>query len=120
MATYKITSKTSGAELGTYEAADEQGALDALARDAGYQDHADACEQSGDDGTHLIVAPVDSRQEIKAGCYVYTDAAGRRLEGRVVEVHEAASVLWDNGHTGTVPIEDLVLDERYAQPEAAP
>lgn len=58
MHSYQITSKTSGADLGTYEADSPEGALDALARDAGYTDHADACKRSGDDGAHLVVREV--------------------------------------------------------------
>ena len=39
---YEITNAISGESLGGYEAADEQGALDALAQEGGYTDHADA------------------------------------------------------------------------------
>jgi hypothetical protein len=58
MTMFRITSRVSGQRLGEYEAADEQGALDVMARDAGYMDHADACAQSGDDGAHLLVEEV--------------------------------------------------------------
>lgn len=43
MAQYKITSKA-GVDMGTFEADSPEGALDAMSRDAGYQDFADACE----------------------------------------------------------------------------
>ena len=56
MKTYSITSKTSGADLGTYEAQSPAGALDAMAREAGYADYDDACRTSGDDGSHLVVS----------------------------------------------------------------
>lgn len=37
---YSIMNTTSGEDLGGYEADDEQGALDAMAQDAGYEDYA--------------------------------------------------------------------------------
>lgn len=52
---YRIESTRSGQDLGTYSAESEAGALDAMARDAGYGDHADACRESGDTGDHLLV-----------------------------------------------------------------
>jgi hypothetical protein len=58
MSTYSITSKTSGLHLGTYEADSRESALDALARDAGYTDHAAACEATEDDGSHLYVTEI--------------------------------------------------------------
>jgi hypothetical protein len=60
MTTYDISSKCSGATLGTYTAETPQGALDAMAREAGYADHAEACRVSGDAGEHLLVVEVES------------------------------------------------------------
>lgn len=42
---YRIVNTTSGLDLGIFLAEDEQGALDALARDAGYASAAEAAEQ---------------------------------------------------------------------------
>lgn len=55
---YRITSETSGADLGTYEGATHAEALDAMARAAGYRDQVEAMAASGDDGSHLKVTPV--------------------------------------------------------------
>ena len=42
MTSYRIINRISGLELGCYIATSEQGALDAMARDAGYASHAGA------------------------------------------------------------------------------
>jgi hypothetical protein len=55
MTPYRITSRTSGPDLGIYYARSEADALDVLARDAGYQDFATACAVTGDDGADLRV-----------------------------------------------------------------
>lgn len=59
MTIWTITSGA-GVVLGDYPGETAADALDALARDAGYRDAADAAEASGDDGSHLIVRRVDA------------------------------------------------------------
>lgn len=53
MAKYKIMSSKSGANLGTYEAATPAEAMDAMARDAGYENLAHAAEVTGNPDAHL-------------------------------------------------------------------
>jgi hypothetical protein len=58
MPKYRITNRTSGIDLGTYDADNADDALDAMSRDAGYLDHADACKQTGTTGDDLDVREV--------------------------------------------------------------
>ena len=48
MTTYRIVS-SAGIDLGTFDAATPEAALDALAVEAGYRSHNDACDVTGDD-----------------------------------------------------------------------
>jgi hypothetical protein len=47
MTAYTITSYA-GADMGTYQAEDEAGAIDAMSRDAGYESQADAVAGKGE------------------------------------------------------------------------
>lgn len=58
MTTYEISNKTSGQPLGEYEGETEQDALDALARDAGYDSYNDARRQELMDESDLIITPI--------------------------------------------------------------
>ena len=64
MDTYRIQNTISGADLGIYEAADEDGALDAMARDAGYADYAAACDEVPVADGEIDVTEIDAEMTI--------------------------------------------------------
>lgn len=60
---FKITNTFSGLVLGTFRAEDEDGALDALARDAGYRDYEHAHRMARLDAWELQIEPVDGEEK---------------------------------------------------------
>ncbi len=59
MAMYRITNTISGTVLGLYPGESEQEALDAMARDAGYEDHEAACKVAPVKDGELAVVPME-------------------------------------------------------------
>jgi hypothetical protein len=66
MGTYSISNRVSGLNLGTYTADTREGALDAMARDAGYESHADALATTGEDASELEVTEIASAASFAA------------------------------------------------------
>jgi hypothetical protein len=60
---FEIINTVSGMNLGVFEADDEQGALDAMARDAGFPDHAAACRAFPVGDGELRVREVEEDEE---------------------------------------------------------
>lgn len=66
MTKYSISNQTSGCFQGIYEASSPSEAINVMARDAGYKDHAHVCEVLGitiEEGeADLVVVEVDEAQ----------------------------------------------------------
>ncbi len=58
MTTYKITNAVSGLVLGAYVADSHDGALEAMAIDAGYSSYAEACEAAPVKDGEIVVTEV--------------------------------------------------------------
>ena len=58
MTKFIIESQISGLVAGEYEGNTREEALDAFARDAGYESFADACKITGEDGSDLLTTEV--------------------------------------------------------------
>lgn len=66
---FRITNYISGIVLGFYEGIDEADALDTMARDAGYADHAAACDVAPVEAGELAVTEV-AESEVDFDCAV--------------------------------------------------
>lgn len=56
---YRIENTASGIELGTYDADSPEAALDAMARDAGYRDYAEAESTAPSKPGEIVVTEVE-------------------------------------------------------------
>jgi hypothetical protein len=102
MAYYRISSRTGGTDLGIYEGETTEEALGALARAAGYEDHAAACEVTGEDGSDLIVERLEEDQGLLAMAIQaagYQDSA-RGFAIEVCDVDERTVRKWIAGDRG--------------------
>jgi len=59
MKQYRIENRTSGVDLGAYEGETEQEALDAMARDAGYQNYEEAQATAPADDDDIVVTEMN-------------------------------------------------------------
>lgn len=95
MARYRISSNISSAVLGIYDGEDEQSALDAMARDAGYKDHAEVEREVGTQPGELLVERISHSVRV-------TDIQGHHCssvddEDRLRAEDAAEAVLWAAG-----------------------
>ena len=111
--TYRITNTRSGHTLGDYQGATESEALDAMARDAGYENFEAACEVAPIKDGELLVTEVEA--DDARGCQY---RIGDRVEaGEIVDDYDTGTIIdlngaiaivaWDSGVMTGTPVEML-------------
>lgn len=119
---WKITNTISGVFLGVYEACDVDGALDAMARDAGYRDYEHAYRAGRLDAWELSVEEITDRSiTISVPAVEYEDfddcleaAADAERKRRGLEGYDLGA-RWESDEREAilldVPIEDAEIEE---------
>lgn len=122
MSYYKITNTMSGVFLGVYEADDVDGALDAMARDAGYRDYEHAYRAGRLDAWELLVKEITDRSiTIRIPSKAYEDfddcleaAAEAERERRGLEGYDLCP-RWEDDERDyillDIPIEAATIEE---------
>jgi hypothetical protein len=103
MTIYTITNTVSGATIGTYEGATEAEALDAMARDAGYDSHADMLKTIESDGSDIRVEETPSTKAYEAGL---ADGLAWDLDGYKTRAQVESADDWDAATIGALTHEE--------------
>lgn len=119
MNTYSIQNTTSGADLGIYSGETPAAALDAMSRDAGYRDHADACATTGEDGSDLRVTLVDATETARLAFVAYCEEIGSDsiTEEEAIRAAVTRDMIPGNGEPSAEYYEWLTEGVRAAQDE---
>ena len=115
MTRYNICNHYSGEDLGTYEAENENAALDAMARDAGYEDYAEVVETCGrtyDDCREEMVVTEATAIRVEprftvGDKIIAGDTDDEREDGTIIEIDgDRALIAWRQGTRTWIDLDD--------------